>query len=686
MVRSGRQRSPSSPPQTPDAPLTRSSEQSGSGSSDSTYLEADQSDSYGSETAAGSASSPSVLQPFLPHRRSRSYVPTIPSPLNPISPRLSVGSLDSASSYDTQTEDGDGSDSFPPKGDAAAPSRRPAPPPPRRKSKGALKMHRHRLRHSLNSSRPTTPTAMSELGRDYSRYPYPRTRPVSLHSQLAFATEKAPWSIPLALAGGSALESSATVGPRDFLSGYLDDRVSGFGGLQYPLFNDEKEADDEMHMPNANDDRTFRPKLKDYMNRGAIAPCLGLVIMIFGIIALFIVLPVLRYAGLAVLPDSRPPIDPALFVNNNVYPLLKNVRQGLIDPSTPQSAMTRKAVDGSDLQLAFSDEFNTAGRTFYPGDDPFWTAPDLWYGSTQDLEWYDPDAATTLGGTLNLVLDKFENHNLQYRSGMLNSWNQLCFKGGALEVSVSLPGPSGTPGLWPGVWTMGNLGRPGYKASTDGVWPYTYAGCDVGITPNQSMTDGTSFLPCQRLPSCTCDGQDHPTPGTGRGAPEIDVFEASVDDNNRIGVVTQSYQVAPFDSGSLLALIYKANCSSLVLSQLRVHGDTQLQHDADERVHWWTIPAGHLGHHLAGKRLVRWAELSKVCFRVHAGHAGRIDRVVRRKRHLVPHAGTRGQRQRQHRTASHLRGAHVDHHEPGHQRRLDVDRLGQSDLSHDDAD
>jgi len=94
---------------------------------------------------------------------------------------------------------------------------------------------------------------------------------------------------------------------------------------------------------------------------------------------------------------------------------------------------------------------------------------------------------------------------------------------------------------------MGNLGRPGYGASTEGLWPYTYNSCDAGITPNQSMTDGTSYLPGQKLPSCTCAGEDHPTPGTGRGAPEIDVFEGSADPQLKLGIVTQSYQVAPFD-------------------------------------------------------------------------------------------------------------------------------------------
>src|SRR5437667_12750733 len=94
---------------------------------------------------------------------------------------------------------------------------------------------------------------------------------------------------------------------------------------------------------------------------------------------------------------------------------------------------------------------------------------------------------------------------------------------------------------------MGNLGRPGYRATTDGVWPYTYNSCDTGITANQSSSDGISYLPGQKLPSCACPGEDHPSPGIGRGAPEIDVLEGSVDPTNRIGVVTQSYQIAPFD-------------------------------------------------------------------------------------------------------------------------------------------
>ena len=65
----------------------------------------------------------------------------------------------------------------------------------------------------------------------------------------------------------------------------------------------------------------------------------------------------------------------------------------------------------------FSDEFNAEGRTFYEGDDQFFTAPDLHYDATKDLEWYDPDAVTTANGTLTLRMDAFKNHGLFYRSG-----------------------------------------------------------------------------------------------------------------------------------------------------------------------------------------------------------------------------------------------------------------------------
>lgn len=138
----------------------------------------------------------------------------------------------------------------------------------------------------------------------------------------------------------------------------------------------------------------------------------------------------------------------------------------LVDKDTPPEFLTRTGFDGQQYDLVFSDEFNTEGRTFYPGqcslryivlhtylgsgDDPYWTAVDLWYGVTADLEWYDPGQVTTRNGALVIRIDEGPgpgsgsggSHNLTYRSGMLQSWNQFCFTGGYIEVSVTFPGPS----------------------------------------------------------------------------------------------------------------------------------------------------------------------------------------------------------------------------------------------------
>jgi beta-glucanase (GH16 family) len=154
---------------------------------------------------------------------------------------------------------------------------------------------------------------------------------------------------------------------------------------------------------------------------------------------------------------------------------------------------------------------------------------------------------------------------------MIQSWNKMCYTGGMLEVSVTLPGSNNVAGLWPAVWSMGNLGRAGYGASLEGMWPYSYDTCDVGTLPNQTYPgearplDATntgykgnslSFLSGQRLSRCTCKGEPHPGPVhsngdfVGRSAPELDIFEAIINGTNGgFGQSSQSLQVAPFDSG-----------------------------------------------------------------------------------------------------------------------------------------
>ncbi|KAF8309237.1 beta-glucan synthesis-associated [Clavulina sp. PMI_390] len=193
------------------------------------------------------------------------------------------------------------------------------------------------------------------------------------------------------------------------------------------------------------------------------------------------------------------------------------------------------------------------------------------------MEYYDPSAISTRDGSLIIQLSQEENHGLDYKSGHLTSWNKLCLTGGYVEVNVSLPGPPSLAGFWPAVWMMGNLGRAGYGATTEGLWPYSYDTCDWGTLPGQvfpsptdpnaqpsaALTTGPgggvlSGAPGQRFSACTCgnanDGDGpmgHPGPKRGDGfvgrmAPEIDILEAS--SFNGIGTVSQSLQVAPFNA------------------------------------------------------------------------------------------------------------------------------------------
>lgn len=247
---------------------------------------------------------------------------------------------------------------------------------------------------------------------------------------------------------------------------------------------------------------------------------------------------------------------------------LKAIRQ-LVDADTPASAKSwSSAISGNTYYLQFSDEFNEEGRTFWPGDDQFWTGVDIWYAGTVDYEWYSPEAINTTGGALVITMTDKPTHNLNFQSGMLQSWNKLCMQGGYLEFAIIQPGSHSTSGYWPAAWLMGNLGRPGYLATTDGMWPYSYQGCDTGILPGQVNAQGgpdqavnsqatyaargkLSKLPGMRTPSCTCSGQDHPGPNVnvGRSSPELDILEAQIQYRNgqKNSFASQSMQTAPFD-------------------------------------------------------------------------------------------------------------------------------------------
>lgn len=339
---------------------------------------------------------------------------------------------------------------------------------------------------------------------------------------------------------------------------------SSWGGDLSPNF---REPDDELHNPDPKRDRKSDKGGTIFTSRG-IANLGCLVILFGGMGMLFAGYPLISHFT----KKEQTTFGGFNLGGTNATGQVPKIpgNWGLVDLDTPKEAYTKvDYVTGKTWELIFSDEFNVDGRTFYPGDDPYWEAVDLHYWQTNNMEWYDPAAITTRNGSLEITLSKKETHGLDYQGGMMSTWNKFCFTGGLIETSVVLPGANNIVGLWPAIWTMGNLGRAGYGASLEGMWPYTYDSCDVGTVANQTLnglpiaatengdpSNGgvLSFLPGQRLSRCTCPGESHPGPvhsdGTyvGRSAPEIDIFEATMGGDPLQGQVSQSGQWGPFNA------------------------------------------------------------------------------------------------------------------------------------------
>ncbi|RXW16033.1 hypothetical protein EST38_g9828 [Candolleomyces aberdarensis] len=335
-----------------------------------------------------------------------------------------------------------------------------------------------------------------------------------------------------------------------------------------PFLMHEQEPDDSIHNPDQADPRSEKSRkfsMRGVQNMGC------LTILVLGLLMLFAGYPIIARLTRQRLTSQGGFNLGGINATGQIPELPGN--HGLIDKDTPRDVYTKKSWQtDEELVLVFSDEFNEDGRTFYPGDDPFWEAVDLHYWGTNDLEWYDPSQATTSNGSLQITIERVnpaDNHNLTYKSGMVQSWNKFCFTGGLIETSVRLPGSNSIGGFWPAVWTMGNLGRAGFGASAEGNWPYTYEECDVGTLPNQTYSDTMtplaavtngdqynndmlSYLPGQKLSACTCPGESHPGPVksdgsyVGRASPEIDIIEATIHDG--VGYVSLSGQWAPYNA------------------------------------------------------------------------------------------------------------------------------------------
>lgn len=133
------------------------------------------------------------------------------------------------------------------------------------------------------------------------------------------------------------------------------------------LFPEDVEKDDWLHNPDPNEEKK---RECDIFTRRGLVNVGGLTFLTLGILVLFIGYPILcatenNYHQHLKLTQDRTfvqkytdPPDPCKAnpdcIGNGKMPLFKNTRTTMIDPDTPRSARTKKAKDGSTLQLTVS--------------------------------------------------------------------------------------------------------------------------------------------------------------------------------------------------------------------------------------------------------------------------------------------------------------------------------------------
>lgn len=178
---------------------------------------------------------------------------------------------------------------------------------------------------------------------------------------------------------------------------------------QYPSLWDTKdpELDDALHNPDPVRDAALERTCNPFSSRGWINMS-ALVILLSALLMLFAGYPIIHYYT-----TTKPAKIGFNLGGINGSGQVPNIDvPKLIDPDTPKSAHTFTSKDGTKYSLVFSDEFETEGRTFWPGDDPFWEAVDMQYWPTGDLEWYSPTVSLTR--FLYLFLRVIDTHSASH--------------------------------------------------------------------------------------------------------------------------------------------------------------------------------------------------------------------------------------------------------------------------------
>jgi hypothetical protein len=153
------------------------------------------------------------------------------------------------------------------------------------------------------------------------------------------------------------------------------------------MWDNDPDPDDALHNP---DSRNFT-FANAFSSRGWIN-AIAIFLLIVSLIILFVGYPLILH--FTHLPQPIVGFNLGGINASGQVPDLAGI-PSLIDAQTPSSALTRTGSDGNHYDLVFSDEFNTDGRTFYPGDDPYWEAADLHY-------WYLPQFSQLFDNVLTL--------------------------------------------------------------------------------------------------------------------------------------------------------------------------------------------------------------------------------------------------------------------------------------------
>lgn len=185
--------------------------------------------------------------------------------------------------------------------------------------------------------------------------------------------------------GGNRFGPTASInsaGGRGALAGAmpLSAHANAPGGQGTAVMDDE-DMDDALHTFTAKDRKDLNTPFDITSMRGW-ANAITLCALLAGVLMLFGGYPIIAFATRNTNQFGANTAGYNLGGVNSTgqYPAID--APILIDPDTPQAAYTRTGFDGEEWDLVFSDEFNKDGRTFYPGDDPFWEAVDIHYWPT----------------------------------------------------------------------------------------------------------------------------------------------------------------------------------------------------------------------------------------------------------------------------------------------------------------